>query len=142
MFAEPAATAYPYTMKPFTAHSPSPRIAHRPRILTRLAMPCIALCMLLPGLARADQESKDPKKSKTPTEVTKPATARPVKAISGDKTKAEKVLLTGSLIPQQVARRTGALNIASPVYVIDSEQIRRSGATSVAGVLNRRGMNR
>ena len=129
-------------MKTFPLNSTSQRIAHPPGIFTLLAIPCIALCLLLPGLARADQESKDAKKSKTPTEVTKPATAKPVKANSGNETKAEKVIVTGSLIPRQVARTSGPLNTASQVYVIDSEQIRRSGATSVAGVLNRLGMNR
>ena len=97
--------------------------------------------MILPGLARADQESKDAKKSKTSTESTKPA-QKASKTDSRQKEKTEKVLVTGSLIPRQLKRSSGALDTPFHVYVIDSRQIQGSGAAGVAGVLNRFGMNR
>jgi len=128
-------------MKPFARHSTSSRIVHRPRLLTLFAIPCIALCLSLPGLARADDESKDAKKSKTPTEATKPA-QKDLKTDSRQKEKTEKVVVTGSLIPQKVSRTSGPLTTASQVYIIDAEQIRRTGAASVGGVLSRHGMNR
>ena len=126
-------------MKPFPP-SPSPRIAYRPRFLTLSVVSCIALCLVLPAVARADDESKDAKKSKP--EATKPATEKAVKAKPNDQKKTDKVLVTGSLIPQRVSRTSGPLTTASQVYIIDAEQIRRTGAASVGGVLSRHGMNR
>lgn len=128
-------------MKAFALHSTSPRIAHRPRFLTLLAVSCIALCLLLPGLARADQESKDANKSKTPTEGTKPA-QKDLKADSRGKEKTDKVVVTGSLIPRTVRRDGNITDMPFPVYVIDRKQIERSGAASVAQALRMTGFNR
>ena len=49
-----------------------------------------------------------------------------------------KEIITGSLIPQKVDRKGGIADTASPLSVISSEEIRRTGATTVPGVLNRR----
>lgn len=73
--------------------------------------------------------------------ATRPAAAKPVKK-SDAKVKSEKVVVTGSLIPQKLSRMSGPLATASQVYVIDAEQIRRSGAVGVGGVLSRYRMNR
>lgn len=128
-------------MKPFPLRSTSPRIAHRPRFLTLLAVPCIALCLSLPGVARADDEGKDAKKSTTPTEATKPA-QKDLKTDSRQKEKTEKVVVTGSLIPRTVRRNGNITDMASAVYVIDRKQIERSGAASVAQALRMTGFNR
>ena len=53
----------------------------------------------------------------------------------------EKVLITGSLIPQKVKRgRIPAT--ASPVVIIDQKDIERSGATTVAQALRKQGLGR
>jgi hypothetical protein len=128
-------------MKAFATDSASPQLGKLPRFLRLLTVPCIALCLLLPGPARADQESKDAKKSKIPTEGTKP-THKVLKPDSREKEKTEKVLVTGSLIPRTVSRSSGALDTTFPVYVIDGQRIQRSGAVNVAGVLKRSGIGR
>jgi len=96
---------------------------------------CAALSVLLFGIAQADQDSKDPKKGKAGIEAAKPA-----KENSGNK--AKKVFVTGSLIPRTVTRASGALDTPFSVYVIDAQQIQRSGATTVIGVLNSYGLRR
>jgi hypothetical protein len=127
-------------MKPFALHSTSPRIAHRPRFLTSFAVPSIALCLLLSGVARAADEGKDAKTSKTPTEVTKAQKAP--KTESREKEKTEKVVVTGSLIPRSVRRDGNITDMPFPVYVIDRKQIERSGAASVTQALRMTGFNR
>src|SRR5688572_3673240 len=121
-------------MKPFPLRSPSPRIAQPPRFLTLLAVPCIALCLMLPGFARADDENKDAKKGKTPTGVIKPAQKVP-KTESREKEKGDKVVVTGSHIPRTVKRDGNITDMPFPVYVIDRKQIERCGAASVAQAL-------
>jgi len=128
-------------MKPFALHSTSPRITQRSRFLTLFAIPCIALCLSLPGAARADDDDKDAKKSKTSTEATKPA-QKDLKADSRQKEKTEKVVVTGSLIPRTVRRDGNITDMPSPVYVIDRKQIERSGAASVAQALRMTGFSR
>jgi hypothetical protein len=142
LFAEPAAKAYSSVMKTFPINSPSSRIGGPPRILTAAVGLYAALFILLPGLAQAAQGSKDVKKGETAAEAGKPATQKTPKASAVAKSKAEKGLVTGSLIPQQVSKTSGPLHTAFPVYVISSEQIQRSGASSVAGVLGSYGMRR
>jgi outer membrane receptor for Fe3+-dicitrate len=97
--------------------------------------------MLLPGLARADQESKDANKSKTPTEGTKPA-HKELKADSRETEKTEKVVITGSLIPRTMRRSGNITDTPSSVYVIDRKQLERSGAASVTQALRMTGFNR
>jgi hypothetical protein len=49
-----------------------------------------------------------------------------------------KEVITGTLIPRKVEMQGGIVNTPFRVIVIDSQEIQRTGATTVAGVLNRR----
>ena len=99
--------------------------------------------MFLAARVQADEGNKHKKSSKGATEVVKPAPVKAPKANSaGKKKKGDKVLVTGSLIPREVSRSTGVLDTPFHVYIIDSQQIQRSGATSVAAVLRSYGMSR
>lgn len=46
------------------------------------------------------------------------------------------VYVTGSLIPQRVVLHGQQVNSASPLYVVRNDELRRTGATSVAGMLS------
>ena len=46
------------------------------------------------------------------------------------------VPVTGSLIPQRVVLRGQQADTASPLYVVQSDEFLRSGATSVGGMLS------
>ena len=62
-------------------------------------------------------------------------------AVKPEKKAEEKVVITGSLIPQKVKRgRIPAT--ASPVVIIDQKDIERSGATTVAQALRKQGLGR
>jgi hypothetical protein len=49
-----------------------------------------------------------------------------------------KEVITGTLIPRNVETKGGIANTPFRLTVIDSQEIQRTGATTVAGVLNRR----
>jgi len=61
------------------------------------------------------------------------------KAAKAKAPKREAIALTGSNIKHDVARRGRIALTASPLVIIGREQIERSGATTVAGVLRRTG---
>src|ERR1700730_984742 len=46
------------------------------------------------------------------------------------------VELTGSRIPQRVIVRGQQVNSASPVYVVEGEDLHRTGSTSILGMLS------
>src|SRR5436189_2104517 len=120
-------------MKAFTHESARVRIRQRRRLSKLWILSGIVICMFLAARVQADEGNKHKKSSKGATEVVKPAPVKAPKANSGEKKKkGDKVLVTGSLIPREVSRSTGVLDAPFHVYVIDSQQIQRSGATSVA----------
>ena len=51
--------------------------------------------------------------------------------------KADKVIITGSNIPQKISKLDRTPLTASPVVIIDRQAIDRTGATTVAGVLSK-----
>ena len=65
--------------------------------------------------------------------------ARPV--VKQEKKAEEMAVITGSLIPQK-AKRGRILVTSSPVVVISRQDIERSGASTVIGVLKQPGLSR
>jgi outer membrane cobalamin receptor len=86
----------------------------------------MGLCLGAPTAASAD--SPTPKPSQT--------RKAKVKAAKPNKQKVEKVVVTGSRLPQETLPGK-PLVTAAPVDIITSDQIRRMGATSVPFVLSR-----
>jgi outer membrane cobalamin receptor len=86
----------------------------------------LGLCFGVPAAAAADSPASKPS----------PARKAKVKMAKPKKEKPEKVVITGSRLPQEIVPGK-ALVTAAPVDVITSEQIRRMGATSVPFVLSR-----
>jgi len=96
--------------------------------LTFLASLCGGLCLLAGSTPGGDETGAKtaPKKAA---------------AVKPEKKAEEKVVITGSLIPQKVKRgRIPAT--ASPVVIIDQKDIERSGATTVAQALRKQGLGR
>ena len=106
-------------MKPF----PLPQGCRRFGLLAALAT---GLCLAIPTASAAgDSLSKTPSSRNAKTKVVKPR-----------KVKAERVVITGSHIPQEIKK--GKKNVtAVPVDIITSDQIRRMGAVSLPFVLSR-----
>ncbi|MCL4179194.1 MAG: hypothetical protein KJ072_15815 [Verrucomicrobia bacterium] len=92
-------------------------------LLAALAM---GLCLAIPTVTAADKSvTKTPQAKQAKVKVEKPK-----------KIKAQKVVITGSHLPQDV--QPGKKQVtAVPVDIITSDQIRRMGATSVPYVLSR-----
>ena len=89
---------------------------------------CAGLCLLAGTVLGGDETGA--KKAPIKTAAVKP-----------EKKAEEKVVITGSLIPQKVKRgRIPAT--ASPVVIIDQKDIERSGATTVAQALRKQGLGR
>ncbi len=102
---------------------PLPQRCRRFGLLAALAT---GLCLAIPTAAAADQSV-----TKTP-----PVKKAKVKAEKPKKVKTEKVVVTGSRLPQEI--KLGGINAtAVPVDIVTSDQIRRMGATSVPFVLSR-----
>ncbi|PYK59665.1 MAG: hypothetical protein DME21_12680 [Verrucomicrobia bacterium] len=96
--------------------------------LSFVASLCAGLCLLPSSVLGGDETGakKAPKKAA---------------AVKPEKKAEEKVVITGSLIPQKVKRgRIPAT--ASPVVIIDQKDIERSGATTVAQALRKQGLGR
>ena len=89
---------------------------------------CAGLCLLAGTVLDGDETGA----KKAPKKAT---------AVKPEKKAEEKVVITGSLIPQKVKRgRVPAT--ASPVVIIDQKDIERSGATTVAQALRKQGLGR
>src|SRR5436305_1875728 len=63
------------------------------------------------------------------------AKSRPVKPKQKDVSKKDRVLWTGSFIPQRLHRNGLITDSTAPLVVIDQNAIDRSGAATVAGVI-------
>jgi outer membrane cobalamin receptor len=101
---------------------PLPKCCRRFGLLAALAM---GLCLAMPTAAAAADRS-----------VTKTPQAKKAKVKPEKPKKAEKIVITGSRLPQEV--KPGKKHVmAVPVDIITSDQIRRMGATSVPFVLSR-----
>ena|SRR5204862_1276612 len=98
----------------------------------------IALSLLFCSSAVVSAANKTSEKPK----ASKPAKAE--KAKQAPKTAAghEQVALTGSYIKRDVRRNGVVTDGAAPVYVLDSEAIRNSGAANLRELLVFRGLNR
>ncbi len=91
-----------------------------------LAVLAMGLCLAIPTVTAADSSV-----TKTPQ-----AKQAKVKVEKSKKPKTQKVIITGSHVPQEV--KPGGKHVtAVPVDIITSDQIRRMGATSVPFVLSR-----
>ena len=105
----------------------------------KLTSSIVALAVLLTsaaGVFAADQ-SIEKSKAVKPTKVEK-AKKAPTKA----KKQPKQVALTGSYIKQDIHQNGTVTDGANPVFVIDEDMIRNSGATDVRELLIRRGLNR
>ena len=91
-----------------------------------LAVLAMGLCLAIPTVTAADSSV-----TKTPQ-----AKQAKVKVEKSKKPKTQRVIITGSHLPQEV--KPGKRQVtAVPVDIITSDQIRRMGATSVPYVLSR-----
>jgi len=102
----------------------------------------VGLLVLGAAISSATAEDKPATKESTKATVVAPqkaTVAKPVQAVAAEP---KKQVLTGSHIPQKVELSGFIARSASPVFVIDGETIRRSGAHDVADLLRRGGWAR
>ncbi len=96
-----------------------------------------AVAVAISFTALAGEQTKDtPKKAK-------PARAAKAKKTEVMAPQVEKnVLMTGSYIKRDVRRNGMVTDGSSPVYVLDDDAIRNSGASTVSELLIRKGLQR
>jgi hypothetical protein len=88
--------------------------------------------------AMASEKTKDAKPTKAkPTSTEKSAAAQ-----KKQRKKDSAAVITGSYIKQDVRRDGFIVESSSPLYVIDNDSIRTSGAADLNQLLVRRGFNR
>ena len=91
-----------------------------------------ASAFVISALARADAPAPKPDTATAQTNATTNAS----NSVKSERLK-DKVIVTGSNIPQDAKRVGSTTDAISPVLVIDQRDIQRSGATTVGDVLKR-----
>jgi hypothetical protein len=104
----------------------------------KLASLAIALTILLSSSLFVLGADKPAAKSKT----SKPAKVEKAKKVAKPAQRQESIALTGSYIKRDVRRNGVVTDGPDPVYVLDSEAIRNSGAADLRELLVFRGVNR